>query len=268
MHIACMGDDSRRPCGSILPLPLWAWGARRTKVGGRGPCGTPPPPNPLPQGEGEDSSSGSPSQSRPRRHKLLAALLFGAGSVVSVAASAQTPDTAKPIFVLPPLQWDSMGVSAHIAVQQAPSDLARIMGGFQFGMKPEEVSQRLPKLGAELHWGDLPPAKEFSENVRLLRVPMQVAGALRASVIACFGDPSNVVLLFRDNALFRVSWRFLPGAGCPNPRPAAEQLFAAYVSLSAKVAISTYYRTGAAEVVDVTNPGAGPLIIEHWQARG
>jgi hypothetical protein len=188
--------------------------------------------------------------------------------VVSVAASAQTPDTAKPIFVLPPLQWDSMGVSAHIAVQQAPSDLARIMGGFQFGMKPEEVSQRLPKLGAQLHWGDLPPAKEFSENVRLLRVPMQVAGALRASVIACFGDPSNVVLLFRDNALFRVSWRFLPGAGCPNPRPAAEQLFAAYVSLSAKVAISTYYRTGAAEVVDVTNPGAGPLIIEHWQARG
>ena len=41
-----------------LPLPLWAWAARRTKVGGRGYSARtlpkPPPPNPLPQGEGED----------------------------------------------------------------------------------------------------------------------------------------------------------------------------------------------------------------------
>jgi hypothetical protein len=87
-------------------------------------------------------------------------------------------------------------------------------------------------------------------------------------VTACFGDPSNLVLLFRDDALFRVSWRFLPGPTCPDPRPAAKQLYAAYVSLSAKVAISAYYRTGAAEVVDVTDPAAGPLIIEHWQVRG
>jgi hypothetical protein len=262
MQIACMTLESRQSCTRIRPLPL------REGVGGRGRAIRTPPPNPSSQGEGEDSSACSPSQSGWRGHKLLAALLFGVVSAANVAASAQTPDTTRPIFVLTPMQWDSMGVSSHIAAQQAPSDLARIMGGFRFSMKPEEVSQHLPKLGAQLHWADLPAAKEFSEEVRLVRVPMQVAGVLRAPVTACFGDPSHVVLLFRDNALFRVSWRFLPGPNCPTPRPAAEQLYAAYVSLSAKVAVSTYYRAGTAEVVDVTDPGAGPLLTEHWQVRG
>jgi hypothetical protein len=44
----------------LLPLPLRAWAAKWTKVGGRGSRGTDsaettPPPIPLPQGEGEKS---------------------------------------------------------------------------------------------------------------------------------------------------------------------------------------------------------------------
>jgi len=46
----------------MLPLPLWAWVAKRTKVGGQGRAGkdivanraATPPPNPLPQGEGKN----------------------------------------------------------------------------------------------------------------------------------------------------------------------------------------------------------------------
>jgi hypothetical protein len=57
--VSAMGD-------MLLPLPLRAWAAKRTKVGGRGSRGTDsaettPPPNlgplsgPSPQGDGEKS---------------------------------------------------------------------------------------------------------------------------------------------------------------------------------------------------------------------
>ena len=50
-----------RAC-DILLLSLWAWAAKRTKGGERGPAAggfatvlaATPPPNPLPQGEGEN----------------------------------------------------------------------------------------------------------------------------------------------------------------------------------------------------------------------
>ncbi len=219
---------------------------------------------PLPLREGGNSSLPAARAHRP----LLAALLAGVVSIAGVAAAAQTPDTPKRILVLPPLQWNAMGVAWHPVGQQTASDLARVMGGLTFGLKPEEASQHLPKLGAELRWSDLPLAKEFSGDVRVVRMPMQAAGTLRAPVAACFGAPSNVVLLFRNNALFRVSWRFLPDQSCPNPHDAAEELYAAYVALATTLAVSTHYRTGAAEVVDVTDPGAGPLIARRWQAGG
>jgi hypothetical protein len=76
-----------------------------------------------------------------------------------------------------------------------------------------------------------------------------------------------VVLLFRNNALFRVSWRFLPDQACPSPHAVASGLYAAYVPLAATVAVSVHYRTGSAEVVDVTDPGATPLIAQRWQVR-
>jgi hypothetical protein len=201
-----------------------------------------------------------------RAHRtLLAVLLAALASVAGVAAAAQTPDTTKHILVLPPLQWDDMGVSWHPIGQETASDLARVMGGLRFGLKPEEVSQRLPKLGAELHWADLPVAKEFHADVRFVRMPMQEAGKLSPPVTACFGASSYLALLFHDNALFQVSWRFLPDQNCPNLHDAADAVYAVYVPLAATIAISTHYRTGAVEVVDVTAPDAGPLAAQRLQ---
>jgi len=179
---------------------------------------------------------------------------------------AQTQAVPRTILVLPPLRWDSMGAVPHIAVQQVTGDLTRIMGGLQFGMKPEDVSRLLPRIGGELHWHDLPAAKEFSEDVRFVRMPMQAAGPLRAGITACFGEPSDVVLLFRANGLFRVSFRFLPDQSCPKPHDAAEALFAAYVPIVSTLVVSTHYRTGPAEVVDISDPAAGASIAQRWQA--
>jgi len=198
----------------------------------------------------------------------LGALLAGAVSIAGVAAAAQAPDTTKPILTLPPLQWDDRGVSWTYATQRAPGDLARLMAGLKFGLTPEDVSQHLPDPGANLHWSDLPVAKEFSEDVRYVWIPMQAAGALRKLVTACFGEPSHVVLLFLNKALFRVSWRFLPDQNCPDPHAAAEELYAGFVPLASTVAVSVHYRVGSAEVVDVTDPAAGSLIGQRWQTRG
>jgi hypothetical protein len=198
----------------------------------------------------------------------LRSLTAGIAAIISVAAMAQTQDTTKRILVLPPLQWNDTGVNWHYATQHSATDVARLMGGLTFGLKLDEVSQHLPKFGSNLRWADLPAATEFSEDVRFVRIPMRVAAGLRAPVTACFGEPSHVVLLFRGKALFRVSWRFLADQSCPNPRAAAFQLFAAYVPIATTVAVSVRYRTGQAEVVDVTDPAAQALIAQRWQARG
>ncbi|HVC59094.1 MAG TPA: hypothetical protein VND19_01870 [Acetobacteraceae bacterium] len=202
------------------------------------------------------------------RGTLRAALLAGMVSVAGVAAAAPALDTTKRILVLPSLQWNDSGVAWNYATQQAPDNLARVTGGLTFGLTPEEVSRRLPDLGANLHWSELPVANEFSEDVRYVWIPMQTAGALRAPVTACFGEPSYVVLLFLHGDLFRISWRFLPDRNCPNPHAAAEELYASYVPLATTVAFSAHYRTGFAEVVDVTEPGARSLIEQRWQMRG
>jgi hypothetical protein len=218
------------------------------------------------------------------RRTALAAFLAGLASVAGAAAAARTqdvpggqstttqstgtPDSIKHILVLPPVQWDAMGVARFPIGQQTASDLARVMGGLKFGLKPEQVSQHLPKLGAELHWTDLPVAKEFHADVRFLRMPMQQAGELSAPVTACAGASSYVALQFHDGVLFQVSWRFLPDRNCPDPRDAADQLYAVYVPLPATVATSTHYRTGPVEVVDVTDPDAGPLAAQRLQAGG
>jgi hypothetical protein len=159
-------------------------------------------------------------------------------------------------------------VSWNYATQQATGNLARRMAGLKFGLTPEEVSQHLPDPGANLHWSDLPVAKEFSEDVRYVWIPMQAAGRLHMLFTSCFGAPSYVVLLFHNDALFRVSWRFLPDKTCPDPREPAEELYAAFVPMAPTVAISVHYRAGFAEVLDVTDPAAGPLITQRWQMRG
>jgi len=266
---------------------------------------TPPPNlGPLrgqsPQGEGESCFSPSPRHPSPARRFQLPTLLagrvfFSAAALLAIAATlataavlatavflataallscgaaAQTPDTTKtpdttqPILVLPPLQWDAMGVGAHIAVQRGADTLARLMGGLTFGLKPDDVGQHLPRIGGELHWKDLPTAKGFANDVRFVRMPMRDAGALRPPGTGCFGEPSDVVLLFRNGALFRVSWRFRPDRSCPSPHDAAEALYAGFVPLSSAVAISTHYSAAPVEVVDVTDPGAGPALAQHGE---
>ena len=114
----------------------------------------------------------------------------------------------------------------------------------------------------------MPVAPEFPEPVRYTWLHMAVAGKLVASVRACFGAASYVVVLFRGSGLFRISYRFLPDRNCPNPRPAAEELYARFVPINPTLASSVHYHTGYAEVVDITDPHAGTLVPERWMMPG
>jgi hypothetical protein len=207
------------------------------------------------------------TESRRRRTWRPAAVIAAGMIAAGAAAAVPAPDTTKPILLLPPLRWDSQGQAWSFATEQRPIELARIMGGLTFGMTPEEVGRHLPG-GTLLHWSDLPRAREFTDDVRYVWLPMTGAGTFRNTVTGCFGTASYIVLLFLDNALFRTSFRFLPDQACPDPSKAAEGLFSAYVPLANTVAITMLYRTGDAIVIDVTNPAAGPLIATRWQMRG
>ena len=61
---------------------------------------------------------------------------------------------------------------------------------------------------------------------------------LRDGVTGCFGANSYIVFLFRGRGLFRVSWRLLADANCPSVQPAAEELFARYLTIDQ---VSTHY---------------------------
>lgn len=198
---------------------------------------------------------------------LIAAGMLAVRVAAAAPAPASPPGTARPILLLPPLHWDSGGLTWGFATKQRPVELARVMNGLMFGMTTQEVSGHLPGGGSVLDWVDLPRAREFAQDVRYAWLPMDAAAPFRETVTACFGHASYVVLLFRDNALFRTSFRFLASRACPDPKNAAEQLYAAYTPLADTVAISTLYRTGNAVVVDVTSPKAGPLVAQRWQMR-
>jgi hypothetical protein len=204
-----------------------------------------------------------PASPRAWPHAVLAAAILAAHAAVA----ATVPDTAKAIFVLPALQWNSAGEAWSYATEQNPIELARTMSGLSFGMTPEEASGHLRGATHVLHWSDLPRASEFTDDVRYMWIPIQAAGALRARITSCTGDDSYIVILFLNNALFRASWRFLPSPNCPDPRAAAEDVYAGFVPLASTIAISLLYRTGDADVVDITDPAAGPLIATRWRMR-
>ncbi|HUB11084.1 MAG TPA: hypothetical protein VMB34_03930 [Acetobacteraceae bacterium] len=207
--------------------------------------------------------------SEPRSRCLLPALLLaGLASAIGTIAMAQTPDVTKRILVLPALQWNDTASTWHYAVLPDAGQITSLLGGLQFGMSPEQVGQHLPDRNGALHWDDLPDAKEFSQDVRYVWLPMQAVNTLLGPVKSCFGRQSYLVVLLFDKALFRVSWRFMPDATCPNPRAASEELYSAFLPLAPSVAISARYTAGYAEVVDVTAPDAGALIPVHWQMQG
>lgn len=198
---------------------------------------------------------------------LFVAVLAGVLSFAGRAAVAQ-PAIPKRILVAPTLQWDSDGVRWRFLAQQTETDLGRLMAGLTFGLRPEQVNPLLPHPVAAPGWADMPVAEEFADEVRYTWLHMKVADELMKPVQACFGPASYIVLLFRTAGLFRVSWRFLPDPSCPDVTRAAAEMFATFVPIASTVALAVHYRTGYAEVVDVTDPRAGLLVTQRWQMPG
>jgi len=198
----------------------------------------------------------------------LLVALAACGAVLGAGRAIAQTGPVKRILELPPVQWDADGVRWRYARQQTDSDFARATGGMIFGMRPEEVNPLLPHPAAALHWDEMPVASEYVDEVRYTWVHMKVANKMVAPVRSCYGAASYIVVQFRASGLFRISWRFLPDAACPDVTHAAAELFASFVPIASTVALSVHYRTGYAEVVDVTDPRSGLLVTQRWQMRG
>lgn len=200
----------------------------------------------------------------------LALLVFcvGLGSAASAAEPGRPLASTKPILILPTLQWDSDGERWRFSAEQTAIEVERALAGLNFGMTPAQVNNLLPRPGPPLTFTAMPVAPEFPEPVHYTWLHMMVAGRLMTPVKSCYGASSYIVVLFRASGLFRVSYRFLPDGNCPNPRPAAEELYARFVPINSTIAFSVHYHTGYADVVDVTDPHAGVLISERWLMPG
>ncbi|MEA2740479.1 MAG: hypothetical protein QOH05_3786 [Acetobacteraceae bacterium] len=180
-------------------------------------------------------------------------------------AQGVLPDAVRRIFLPPPTQWDDAMLNSHPALQQSPSDFANLTGGVAFGMSPGQVNAKLLDPYAGVSWGELPLASEYPGEVRYLGVPIDRAGALRTGLTSCAGAGSYVVFLFSGNGLFRLSYRLTADKSCAETNEAARAIFARFVPIGDSVALSTRYRTGRTEVVDVTDPTAGYLIPTRWR---
>ncbi|HET6306949.1 MAG TPA: hypothetical protein VFG12_07170 [Rhodopila sp.] len=185
--------------------------------------------------------------------------------LLTLAVGQARAQPAERIFVPPPVQWGHAMLTFRPALAQTARDFAALTGGITFGMSPRQVKALLPAVDPNLSWNDLPAANEYPGDVRYLGLPIDQAGALVPALGGCPGRGSYVVLLFTDKGLFRLSYRLLADTACPDTDQAARAIFARYVPIGQEVALSTRYRTGAAEVVDVTDPIAGYLIPTRWQ---
>ena len=188
-----------------------------------------------------------------------------------LAPTIVLPDGAPPsvrIFTPPPIRWDhAMGAGAP-ALYQGRSDLTALTSGLSFGMQPEDVNELLGTPYQSLFWGNMPQATEFPGDVRYFWVRVDDAGTLRMGSKGCSGAGSYLVFLFTNKGLFRLSYRLVPDKACPSVNETARDIFARYVTIGSRVALSVRYRTGSAEVVDVTDPGASFLIPVRWYQVG
>lgn len=182
-------------------------------------------------------------------------------------ASKSKPPPAKPIFLPPPLLWDNRMISYQPALQQSATNFTNLTEGIAFGMSPAALNAKLPEPFPGLSWSRLSLANEYPGEARYLGVPIAAAGALAASA-GCAGAGSYVVFLFNPNGLFRISFRLLPDQACPDTSKAAQEIYARYVPLSLNVAFSVRYRTGRADVVDITDPTLGYLLPVRWHQGG
>lgn len=198
---------------------------------------------------------------------LLLLAVAWCGPAYAQPAAATAPAT-KRLIALPPLEWDAEMMSARPLLHQGPSDLAALTGGIAFGLRPDVVNGLLPEPTPGLGWTDLPLANEFSQDVRYFWIKVLGSRELSAGIVSCIGANSYIAFYFRDRGLFRISYRFLSDATCPQPREAAEAVFARYSSIGRDIALSVHYRNGRTEVVDITDPGSGALLSQRWLARG
>ncbi len=181
----------------------------------------------------------------------------------STGARAET----KRLFVAPPLRWNEALTRDRPAQTLGPSDLSNLTGGIVFGLSPGQVNARLPTPTSGIDWASLPSATEYPEDIRYFWVRLDAVHEANLGVRACAGAGSYVVFLFRERGLFRISWRLTGDADCPSPRAAAEDIFARYLAIDGPSALTVHYRPNKAEVVDVTDPGAGFLIPFRWENR-
>ena len=196
----------------------------------------------------------------------------GMGVCVSMAAlllplMAMAEET-KRIFVVPPVRWDAAMARDRPAQTHGPTDLGNLTGGVVWGLSPLEVNSRLPMPATGLNWSALPFANEYPEEIRYFWTRLDTVRELREGMNACIGANSHIVFLFRARGLFRVSWRLVPDEACPEPRAAAEGVFARYLAIDRAASLATHYRAGKAEVVEITDPNAGYLMPFRWENRG
>jgi hypothetical protein len=197
---------------------------------------------------------------------LLAATQASAQTAAPAASplAAHVTGSGKRIFMAPPLEWDNAMLGYSPALQQTAADFANLTGGLAFGMSPSAVNAKLPEPYPGLSWNGLALANEFPGEARLFVVPIAAAGVLRLGMTACTGANSYLVFVFKTNGLFRMSYRLTADKACPDTDEAAQQIYAHFVPLRQSVAYSVRYRTGATQVVDITDPAADYLVPIRW----
>lgn len=197
---------------------------------------------------------------------ILAVLLLVASTAAPVRAQSPEPAIVpKRIFAVPPVQWDNSLLTSRPASQQTASDLANLTAGIVFGLTPADVNTRLPEPALGVSWSSLPTAIEFPEDVRYFWTRLAGAQDLQAGIASCAGANSYIVFLFRSRGLFRLSYRFVPDAACPDPAPAVADIFARYLQIGSDVALAVHYSSGGVQVVDITDPTADYLIPLRWR---
>jgi hypothetical protein len=197
-----------------------------------------------------------------RRIALL--LLLGAGSACAQPPGAATQQT-RPVLLPAPVQWDADMLRFRPAISQTAADFANLTGGIAFGMSPADLNAKLPEPYPGMSWNALTLANEYPGEVRYFGVPIDAAGPLRMGMTACTGAGSYLVFLFRAQGFFRLSYRLIPDQTCTDTDPAAQQVFARFVPMGQKVALSVRYHVGKTQVVDITDATAGYLTPIRWR---
>jgi hypothetical protein len=173
----------------------------------------------------------------------------------------------KRIFTVAPMQWDHAMSRDRSTQTLGPSDVGNLTGGIVFGLSPSEVNAKLPIPTIGVEWAELPFANEYPDEVRYFWVRLDAVREPLEGINSCVGANSYIVFLFRRRSLFRISWRLLPDNDCPSTRAAAEDIYARYLALDGAAALTTHYRAGRAEAVEITDPTFDYLIPYRWQNR-